>query len=83
MKALRVPWEDFPNVWIHAPEAKVKSHPSYAAAKSGDAEAAVSLVEAMIDPEQVESLRIFLSWAERWRTCAVSWKVTVAGCWRR
>ncbi|MDO8464453.1 MAG: hypothetical protein Q7S46_04260 [Gallionella sp.] len=40
MKPPRKPWEDFPNVLIHASESAVKQHPHYWAAKTGDAVAA-------------------------------------------
>lgn len=39
----RSPWNDFPDVLIHASESAVKQHPRYPAAKSGDAEAAIEL----------------------------------------
>ena len=37
---VRFPWDDFPDVLIHAPELFVKRHRVYAAAKGGDAGAA-------------------------------------------
>lgn len=41
---VRFPWDDFPDVLIHAPELFVKRHASYAQAKAGDAIAAARLV---------------------------------------
>ncbi len=58
---LRTPLHDFPDVIIHAPETAVKKHPRYKEAKSGDSEAAFELVQATINNEQVENLRILLS----------------------
>lgn len=40
----RTPWNDFPDVLIHASESAVKQHPAYKAAKSGDGNAAIVLV---------------------------------------
>jgi hypothetical protein len=40
----RFPWNDFPDVLIHASESFVKQHPLYAVAKSGDTAAATELV---------------------------------------
>jgi len=57
---IRTPWRGFPDVLIHASESTVKRHPSYPAAKSGDAEAAQALVRDTINDEQVESLRRLL-----------------------
>ena len=41
---VRFPWDDFPDVLIHAPELFVKRHPSYSQAKAGDADASARLV---------------------------------------
>jgi len=49
VKPPRAAWNDFPEVLIHASESAVKQHPRYQAAKSGDAEAAVRLVEETIN----------------------------------
>jgi hypothetical protein len=43
----RYPWGSFPAVWIHAEELAVKRHPDYAAAKTGDSDAAFRLVAAL------------------------------------
>lgn len=53
----RAPWDNFPDVLIHAPESQVKQHPAYRAAKSGDDLAAVELVADTLNLEQVEKLR--------------------------
>ncbi|MGQ0594459.1 MAG: phosphoribosyltransferase [Gammaproteobacteria bacterium] len=60
MQPPRAAWNEFPDVLIHASESAVTKHPRYQAAKSGDAEAAVRLVEETIDPAQVAKLRAFL-----------------------
>ena len=58
----RRPWHvDFPPVAIHADEATVKQHPAYPAAKSGDADAALQLVQDMLALSAVESLRRLLA----------------------
>jgi hypothetical protein len=43
-KPRRFPWNHFPDVFIHATEQRVKQHPSYRQAKTGDATASISLV---------------------------------------
>ncbi len=60
MKPTRRPWGDFPNVLIHAEESRVKKHPAYRAAKSGDAGAALELVQDVFDRELPERLRILV-----------------------
>ncbi|WP_296488942.1 hypothetical protein [Rhodoferax sp.] len=40
----RSPWGNFPDVLIHASESAVKQHPAYKAAKAGDGNAAIALV---------------------------------------
>jgi len=63
-KPLRSPLKTFPDVLIHAVidagRSAVKKHLSYAAAKSGDAEAAKDLVRSTINDDQVEALRCLL-----------------------
>jgi len=54
--AVRVPWNSFPDVFLHAPESAVKQHPAYVAAKSGDDEAAYRLVLATIRDEAIAML---------------------------
>ncbi|MCL2345022.1 MAG: hypothetical protein FWC58_04115 [Desulfobulbus sp.] len=56
MKPPRTSWGDFPDVQIHAPESAVKQHPAYREAKAGDAIAARLLVNATINPVEVEKL---------------------------
>ena len=57
MKPPRAAWGEFPDVQIHAGETAVKKHPSYHAAKLGDADAAAKLVSETINHDQVEALR--------------------------
>lgn len=52
----RAAWNNFPDVHIHAPETAVKQHPSYAAAKAGDANAAIALIEDTLDIDKVATL---------------------------
>ena len=59
-KPFRKPLFDFPDVVIHASETSVKKHPSYAAAKAGDAEAATALAEDTLNPDAIASLKDFL-----------------------
>ena len=44
----RTEWHGFPDVILHAEESVVKKHPSYAAAKAGDTDAAVELIHATL-----------------------------------
>lgn len=53
---VRFPWDDFPDVLIHAPELFVKRHRVYAAAKGGDAAAATELVVDATSPDVLEQL---------------------------
>ena len=55
-KPPRAPWGDFPDVVLHAEERVVKKHHLYAAAKSGDIDAAVDLVNATISKTALVSL---------------------------
>jgi len=58
LKPPRAPWSpDFPPVIIHSPESTVKSHADYWAAKRGDADAALRLVQATLSSAAVSSLR--------------------------
>lgn len=57
MKPPRRPWGEFPDVLIHAAESRVKRHPAYAAAKTGDAVAALQLVEDVFDNQKLDTLR--------------------------
>lgn len=56
MKPFRVVLRDFPEVVIHAAESKVKRHPDYAAAKSGDALAARRLVRDLYSADAEQRL---------------------------
>lgn len=57
-KPYRSSWPaDFPRVDIHAKEWKVKAHPSYTAAKAGDLDAALQLVDGVLNASMVRSLR--------------------------
>jgi len=62
-KAIRTPLYGFPDVVIHASETAVKKYPKYKGAKAGDDEAATELVQATINEEQVERLRVLLDGA--------------------
>ena len=54
----RAPWQSgFPPVVIHAPESGVKNHLDYWAAKRGDADAALRLVQATMPVDAVDALR--------------------------
>lgn len=54
----RLPWSaDFPDVLIHTSVRERDAHPEYAAAKSGNAEAALALAVLLINDEAVEQLR--------------------------
>jgi hypothetical protein len=54
----RRPWPGgFPPVVIHADESRVKKHPAYQAAKSGDADAAFQLVQETISLSAVAALQ--------------------------
>lgn len=52
----RTPWNQFPDVLIHASESTVKKHPAYEAAKSGDDVAATQLVLTCLNLAQVVAL---------------------------
>ena len=59
MQPPRRPWGDFPDVLIHAAESRIKQHPAYPAAKSGDAGAALDLVREVFDdalPDRLTAL---------------------------
>lgn len=59
-KPFRKPLFDFPDTVIHAAESTVKKHPHYAAAKSGDAEAATILVTETYSREAAKATRDML-----------------------
>jgi hypothetical protein len=56
MSPPRTPWQDFPDVFIHAAESAVKQHAQYRSAKSGDADSAADLVSATLNMNQVQAL---------------------------
>jgi len=58
---LRTPWNGFPDVIIHATESAVKQHHAYAAAKSGDSDAAFALVLDTVSPVAIQSLCALLA----------------------
>ena len=55
-KAVRTAWNNFPDVVIHATETSVKQHLAYAAAKSGDSDAAFTLVLDTVSEHAVQEL---------------------------
>ena len=59
-KPPRTPWDQFPDVVIHAAELTVKRHPLYAAAMAGDSDAAFLLVRATIAAEALTSLQLLI-----------------------
>jgi hypothetical protein len=63
---VRVPWDDLADVVIAAEVPAVKEHPDYAAAKSGDADAAVRLVDATLGPDAVDRVR---AWSTKVAPC--------------
>lgn len=56
MAIKRYSWDGFPAVWLHAGEMLVKTHPAYAAAKTGDSDAAFRLVNSLITVGIVDAL---------------------------
>ena len=55
---IRLPWPpDFPDVVIHIDVRTRDSHPGYAAAKAGDAEAALMLASDLLSPNGIVSLQ--------------------------
>lgn len=59
--AVRSPWRNFPAVLIARDLSLAKQHPAYAAAKSGDVEAAFRLVNDLMTPETVGRIRAALA----------------------
>jgi len=57
MKPPRLPWNGFPDVLIQTDESSVKQHPDYWAAKTGDATAALRLVQAVLNRHQLAVLK--------------------------
>lgn len=52
----RFPWNSFLPVYLHAAEGLVRKHPAYAAAKAGNAVAAMDLVSATVSERLIEQL---------------------------
>ena len=53
----RAPWvPSFPDVVVHSDVKTRDAHPYYAAAKAGDADAALGLAQALIDPRRIADL---------------------------
>jgi hypothetical protein len=58
MKIVRTPWRaGFPQVVVHTPEKVRNVHPSYAAAKAGDREAATRLAADLVSDGALASIR--------------------------
>lgn len=57
----RYPLESFPDVVIHADEREVRSHPAYKAAKTGDSDAAYTLVYAYLNASFIQRIQKFIS----------------------
>ncbi len=60
MKPPRRPWGEFPDVLVHADESRVKQHPAYPAAKSGDHVAALELVRDVFADDLPGRLRVLV-----------------------
>ena len=56
MRPTRIPLHAFPDIVLHADELAVKRHPHYAAAKSGDTDAAESLVRSLANRSRLTEL---------------------------
>lgn len=56
VNAHRVPWNVFPDVYIHCDEKTVKFHPHYLAAKQGDANAALHLIDDTFNPDSIHTV---------------------------
>jgi hypothetical protein len=61
VKAYRTNWHNFPPAILHAEELKVKKHPYYAEAKSGDADSAFILVHETISDQAVAELKALIA----------------------
>ncbi|MYF92425.1 MAG: phosphoribosyltransferase [Gemmatimonadetes bacterium] len=68
----RTAWRDFPDAVLLASERETLSHPDYATAKSGDAVAAVRLVDALADEAEVSVFRRLLDRKEEDQPVLVS-----------
>jgi len=57
-KAIRTPWDNFPEVIIHTPLGLEKKYPDkYLAAKSGNVEAAFEIVQSSVNIEKIATIR--------------------------
>lgn len=55
---IRLPWpNDFPDVIVHTDLRSRDTHPGYAVAKAGDADAAITLASDLLDMAAIELLR--------------------------
>jgi hypothetical protein len=62
MKVPRAPWpDDFPRVVLHTTVKVRDAHPAYAAAKSGDAEAALKLAASLMRPAEIVKLQAVIA----------------------
>ena len=57
----RVTWEAFADAVLLAGESQTKQHPEYAAAKTGDAVAAATLVNSLVDQAGIAAVRALIS----------------------
>jgi hypothetical protein len=58
---IRLPWPpDFPDVVIHTDVRARDSHPSYKAAKAGDADAALTLASSLLSMVEIDRLRFLI-----------------------
>jgi hypothetical protein len=63
----RVPWPDnFPDVIVHGEEKARDAHPSYLAAKSGDAASALCLAMDFLDMDKVQQIGDICSRSDAW-----------------
>jgi len=46
----RTPWNAFPDITVQTTVAKLKAHPDYGAAKSGDQDAALRVIDQLFKP---------------------------------
>lgn len=61
IKPLRTRWYDFPDAIIHATESAVKQHTAYAAAKSGDSDAAFAVVQDTVSTVAIQALHTLVA----------------------
>ncbi|EDP8962556.1 conjugal transfer protein TraN, partial [Salmonella enterica subsp. enterica] len=59
-RAERAPWGDFPKVVRNGDLGSLTNEPEYQAAKQGDAEAALNLVERLISDDTVAQLKTLI-----------------------